>query len=104
MLNILSWILTGLLVGALARLLMPGRQPIGLVATILLGVAGAFVGGLIASLFTTGDPLAIARAEDWHAAEWLMSVVGGVVVLGIYLALVRPRTDTTVPPLGRRTV
>lgn len=53
--QILGLILFGLIIGALARLLLPGRQKIGLGMTLLLGVAGAIVGGIVASLIGTGD-------------------------------------------------
>jgi len=53
--QILGLILIGLIIGAVARLLLPGRQKIGLGLTLLLGVAGAIVGGVIASLIGTGD-------------------------------------------------
>jgi uncharacterized membrane protein YeaQ/YmgE (transglycosylase-associated protein family) len=52
--GVLSWILLGLVVGLLAKWIMPGRDPGGLVITILLGVAGAFVGGFIGSLIGLG--------------------------------------------------
>ncbi len=53
--GILSWILLGLVVGLLAKWIMPGPDPGGLVITILLGIAGAFVGGFIGSLIGLGD-------------------------------------------------
>jgi uncharacterized membrane protein YeaQ/YmgE (transglycosylase-associated protein family) len=53
-LGILSWILLGLIVGALAKWIMPGPDPGGLIVTILLGIAGAFVGGFLASLVGLG--------------------------------------------------
>jgi uncharacterized membrane protein YeaQ/YmgE (transglycosylase-associated protein family) len=53
--GILSWILLGLIVGLLAKWIMPGPDPGGLVITILLGVAGAFLGGFIGSLIGLGD-------------------------------------------------
>jgi uncharacterized membrane protein YeaQ/YmgE (transglycosylase-associated protein family) len=53
--QILGLILVGLIIGALARLLLPGRQKIGIALTLLLGVAGALIGGLVASYLGTGD-------------------------------------------------
>src|SRR5262245_8329292 len=47
MLDLLGWIFAGLIIGAVARLLMPGKQPMGLIATILLGIVGALIGGFI---------------------------------------------------------
>lgn len=53
--GILSWIVMGLIVGALAKFIMPGKDPGGLVMTALLGIAGAFVGGFIGSLLGLGS-------------------------------------------------
>ena len=53
--GILSWILMGLIVGALAKFIMPGKDPGGLVITVLLGIGGAFVGGFIGSLLGLGS-------------------------------------------------
>ncbi|HKJ24129.1 MAG TPA: GlsB/YeaQ/YmgE family stress response membrane protein [Myxococcota bacterium] len=53
--GILSWILMGLIVGALAKFIMPGKDPGGLVITALLGIAGAFVGGFLGSLLGLGS-------------------------------------------------
>ncbi len=55
MLNIIGLLIVGLIIGFLARLLLPGRQKIGLALTLLLGVAGALIGGVIASALNTGD-------------------------------------------------
>ena len=72
-LAILGWIVFGLVIGALARLLVPGRQPMGLVATMLLGVAGSFVGGLVAYLLVGGSPV--------QASGWVGSLLGAVAVV-----------------------
>lgn len=75
----LGWILFGLVVGAVAKLLMPGRDPGGWIVTILLGIAGAMLGGFI------------GRAAGWYgpndAAGFLMSVVGAIVLLSLYRML-----------------
>lgn len=75
MLNILSWILFGLVVGAIARLLVPGRDPMGCLGTILLGVAGSVVGGFLASLLFTGF------RDRFEPAGFLGAIIGGVIVL-----------------------
>ena len=72
---ILSWMLLGLVIGALARLLVPGEQPMGLTKTMLLGVAGSFVGGFVAFLLVGGAPL--------QGAGWIGSIIGAVVLLAI---------------------
>ena len=81
--SILGWIVVGLIVGALAKLLMPGRDPGGFILTIGLGIAGALVGG------------AIGRGLGFYAgnepAGWVMSVLGAIVLLAIYrVAVGRP--------------
>lgn len=76
--GILSWIVMGLIVGALAKFLLPGRDPGGVIVTILLGVAGAFVGGFIGS-FLGLDPVA-----GFNLRSILLSVGGAVVLLILY--------------------
>jgi uncharacterized membrane protein YeaQ/YmgE (transglycosylase-associated protein family) len=73
--TILVWIVFGFVVGALARFLLPGRQSMSLVMTILLGVAGSFVGGFIYSLVSQGR---VAEFSAWHL---LWSVIGALVLL-----------------------
>jgi uncharacterized membrane protein YeaQ/YmgE (transglycosylase-associated protein family) len=53
--GLLSWILLGLVVGILAKWIMPGRDPGGIIVTVLIGVAGAFVGGFLGSFFGLGS-------------------------------------------------
>ena len=73
--GIIGWIIFGLIVGAVAKLLMPGRDPGGWIVTILLGIAGALVGGFL------------GRAVGWYgrndAAGFLMALVGALVLLGL---------------------
>jgi uncharacterized membrane protein YeaQ/YmgE (transglycosylase-associated protein family) len=86
---LLSWALCGLVVGIVARLLVPGRHPLGIVGTIILGVIGAFAGGFLDWLFTgsPGQPFSLA-GDAWHG--WLLSIIGAVVVLWIGGMLYRP--------------
>lgn len=79
----LSWILFGLIVGIVAKLLMPGRDPGGFIITILLGIAGALVGGWIGQFLGFYGP--------GQSAGFLMAVVGSVVLLLIYRTFARPR-------------
>jgi uncharacterized membrane protein YeaQ/YmgE (transglycosylase-associated protein family) len=85
MLSLISWIITGLVVGLIARAIVPGRQAIGTLLTIVLGVVGAFVGGLISSAIwpTWTDDPDVSRM--WPG--WLMAILGGVIVLWGYVAL-----------------
>jgi uncharacterized membrane protein YeaQ/YmgE (transglycosylase-associated protein family) len=73
---ILGWILFGLIVGAIAKLVMPGRDPGGFIVTMLLGIAGAVIGGFIGR--------AIGFYGPREAAGFLMSLVGAVVLLWLY--------------------
>ena len=84
MFSLLSWIVVGLLVGLIARALVPGRQKIGVLLTIGLGIAGAMLGGLLSTALwpTWANDPDVNRM--WPG--WLMSIAGGVVVLWGYLA------------------
>lgn len=76
--GIIGWILVGLIVGAIAKLLMPGRDPGGMIITIGLGIAGAVVGGAIGRALGFYDPS--------QPAGWIMSIVGAILLLIIYRA------------------
>ena len=79
MFGILGWILFGLVVGAVAKLLMPGNDPGGIIVTMLLGIVGAVVGGWIGramGLYGPNDP-----------AGFLMSLIGAVALLAVYRAM-----------------
>jgi len=76
MFGILGWIVFGLIVGVVAKLLMPGKDPGGAIVTMLLGIVGAVVGGWI------GRALHMYGPND--PAGLLMSIVGAVAVLAIY--------------------
>ncbi len=80
---ILSWILFGLVIGIIAKLLMPGRDPGGFIVTILLGIAGALLGGFIGRAMGFYGPN--------QAAGWLISILGAIVLLALYRMMVRRR-------------
>jgi uncharacterized membrane protein YeaQ/YmgE (transglycosylase-associated protein family) len=82
--SILGWILFGLIVGALAKLVMPGRDPGGIIVTMLLGIAGAVIGGFIGR--------ALGFYGPGEAAGWVMSFLGAVVLLAIYRMFIGRRT------------
>lgn len=75
--GILIWLLVGLIAGALARLLVPGRDPMGWLGTIILGLVGSLVGGFLGNLFFDGD-------LDVTAAGLVGSVIGAIIALLIY--------------------
>ncbi len=79
---ILSWVFCGLVIGIIARIVVPGRHPLGIIGTIGLGIIGAFVGGFLAWLFkgTPGEPFSFS-ADSWHG--WIMSFIGASLVLWI---------------------
>jgi len=82
MFHVIGWIIFGLIVGIIAKLLMPGRDPGGFIITILLGVAGSLLGGLIGralGFYGPGQP-----------AGFLMSVLGAVALLVLYRVIARP--------------
>jgi uncharacterized membrane protein YeaQ/YmgE (transglycosylase-associated protein family) len=80
---ILSWIVFGLVIGFIAKLLMPGRDPGGFIVTMLLGIAGALVGGFIGRAMGFYGPN--------QSAGWLMSILGAIILLALYRVLVRRR-------------
>ena len=83
MFGILGWILFGLIVGAVAKLIMPGNDPGGIIVTMLLGIVGAVVGGWI------GRALGFYGPND--PAGFLMSLVGAIALLAAYRAFGRRR-------------
>lgn len=88
-LNIIGAIILGLIVGALARLIVPGRQPMGWIATCLLGIAGSFVGGTLGSLIFEHKFSLQTPVHHW----FLGALVGAVLLMVIYKA-VTSRTRT----------
>ena len=84
---ILGLIIVGLIAGALARFLVPGRDPMGIGATIALGIVGSFVGGFLADVLFRSD----AADRGLSPAGLLGSIIGAVVVLLIFNAVTNRR-------------
>lgn len=80
--GILSWILFGLVAGAIARLVVPGRQHLGCLATLAVGIAGALIGGLIGQVLL-GDEVRFR----WDLGPFLLAVAGAVILLLLLEAL-----------------
>jgi uncharacterized membrane protein YeaQ/YmgE (transglycosylase-associated protein family) len=84
MIGVLGWMLFGLIVGALAKLLMPGRDPGGIIVTMAIGIVGALVGGWL------------GRAVGWYGpndgAGYIVSILGAILLLWIYRMIVTRRT------------
>ena len=76
MFGILGWILFGLIAGIIAKLVMPGRDPGGFIITILLGIAGAFLGGFLGR--------ALGLYGEGEGAGMLMAILGAIILLAIY--------------------
>ena len=84
MLSFLSLILFGLVVGVIAKLLMPGRDPGGFIITILLGIAGSILGGYLGRLMGFYGPN--------EGAGFIMALLGAILLLALYRMAVRRRT------------
>jgi uncharacterized membrane protein YeaQ/YmgE (transglycosylase-associated protein family) len=86
--GIIAWIVFGLLAGWLAKLLMPGKDPGGCIITMLIGVAGAMLGGFI------GTALGWGGIEGFELRSFLLAVGGAIVLLLIYRMIAGRRTTT----------
>jgi uncharacterized membrane protein YeaQ/YmgE (transglycosylase-associated protein family) len=75
----LGWIVLGLIAGAIAKLILPGRQGGGWIVTILLGVVGALLGGWLGSMLFN-----VSVDEFWSLSTWLLAIAGAIIVLLIW--------------------
>jgi uncharacterized membrane protein YeaQ/YmgE (transglycosylase-associated protein family) len=75
--QILGLIVVGLIIGALARLIKPGKQRLSILATLLLGIVGALIGGVVASLIGTGDIF------ELNVIGFIVAVVAAVLLIGV---------------------
>ncbi len=82
---IIFWIIVGLIAGALAKFIMPGDDPGGIIVTMLIGIAGAFIGGFLANLIGLGG----GGGWIWSI---LIATIGAIILLAIYRAIVSGRT------------
>lgn len=90
MLNFIVWLIVGLIAGALARLIMPGRDPMGIFATMLLGIVGSILGGLVSWAIWGADE----ASRGFQPAGLLLSIVGAILVLWIWRMLKSRSTVT----------
>ena len=81
--GIIGWIVLGLLAGLIAKAIMPGGERGGLIVTTLLGVAGALVGGFLATALGLGDPI----DEFFDISTWVAAVAGALLILFIWNAI-----------------
>jgi uncharacterized membrane protein YeaQ/YmgE (transglycosylase-associated protein family) len=84
--GILGWLVLGLLAGLIAKAIMPGDDPGGLIVTTLIGIAGAIVGGFIASAVGIGD-----IDEFFDIGTWLLAIAGALLLLFVYRTVVARR-------------
>lgn len=82
----LGWIIVGGLMGALAKFIMPGKDPGGIIVTILIGIAGGLLGGYLSSAL-----FGIGTGGFFNIATWLIALVGALVLLAIYRVVVGRR-------------
>ena len=85
--GIIGWILLGLIAGAIAKALLPGDDPGGMIVTLIIGIVGALLGGFIARALGIGDPI----DEFFDISTWLAAIIGSVVLLAIYRMVVGRR-------------
>lgn len=84
--NIIGWAIFGLIAGAIARFLLPGKQSMSMSMTMVLGVIGSFVGGGLSYLIFGGG-----ESGEFQPSGWIMSILGAVIVLAIYTYAIAKR-------------
>jgi uncharacterized membrane protein YeaQ/YmgE (transglycosylase-associated protein family) len=77
--GILGWIVLGLIAGAIAKLIMPGDDPGGIIVTMLLGIIGALIGGFLGSRI-----FGIGLQTFWNLQTWIVAILGALILLVIY--------------------
>ncbi|KDQ68901.1 GlsB/YeaQ/YmgE family stress response membrane protein [Streptomyces halstedii] len=87
--GIISWIILGLLAGAIAKILLPGRDPGGIVGTTLIGIVGAFLGGWLSSRFLD-RPIS---NDFYDTATWIAAIAGSLILLIAYRLLLGNSRD-----------
>ena len=78
--GIIAFIILELIAGVIAKAILPGKQPGGIIITTLIGIAGALIGGLLAGAIFDADPL----DEFWDLSTWLTAIIGAIILLLIY--------------------
>ncbi|MFJ8659770.1 GlsB/YeaQ/YmgE family stress response membrane protein [Streptomyces sp. NPDC093795] len=85
--GIIGWILMGLIVGVIAKALMPGRDPGGCIVTPLIGIAGGLLGGWLGKVIFGVDSV----DGFFEISTWVAAIVGALILLGLYRLVVRPK-------------
>lgn len=83
----LGWIVLGLVAGAIAKLIMPGDDPGGILVTMLLGIVGALIGGYLGSRI-----FGVGLESFWNLQTWIVAIIGSLILLGIYRLIAGRRT------------
>ena len=78
--GIIGWILLGLIAGVIAKAILPGDDPGGIIITTIIGIVGAILGGLVASALGLGDPI----DEFFDISTWLAAIIGAIALLVVY--------------------
>ena len=81
--GIIAWIVLGLLAGIVAKFLLPGDDPGGIIVTTIIGIVGAILGGLVAKALGFGDPI----DEFFDISTWIAAIIGSLVLLAAYRAI-----------------
>jgi len=87
--GIIAFIILGLIAGAIAKAILPGDDPGGIIVTTLIGIAGAIIGGFIAAAIFDAHPL----DEFFDLSTWLTAIIGSIILLLIYRLVVGRRTN-----------
>lgn len=82
--DLIKTAIVGLIVGAIAKLIMPGRDPGGILVTMLLGIAGSFIGTFIGRMMFS----------RYYAAGWIMSILGAIILLALYRLIAGRRAES----------
>ena len=85
--GIIAFIILGLLAGIIAKWILPGDDPGGIIVTTLIGIGGALLGGFLAGAIFDADPL----DEFFDISTWLTAIVGAIILLGIYRLIIGGR-------------
>src|ERR671915_742512 len=89
--GIIAFIILGLLAGAIAKAILPGDDPGGIIVTALIGIVGAILGGFLAGVLFDADPM----DEFFDISSWLTAIVGAIILLVIYRMVVGRRGAVT---------
>ncbi len=86
--GIIAFLILGLIAGAIAKAIMPGDDPGGIVVTMIIGVVGALLGGILAAAIFGANPV----DNFFSLSTWLAAIIGSLILLGIYRAVVGNRS------------